>query len=81
VESGLKRIDEAHSTERRPGIEILTKDGFEPVNFSSGPQLGVPEIELVITNGASRRQDHFGGYLKNGPDLRVTLQFGECYLD
>jgi len=81
VESGLKRIDEAHSTERRPGIEILAKDRFEPVNFSSGPQLGVPEIKVIVANGAGGGQNHLGNYLENSPDVHVMLQFGKRWFD
>jgi len=80
VESGLKWTDEANSAERGPRIEIFAEDGSEPVNFSSSPQLCVPEIKLMVTS-ASGGEDHLGGYLKNCPDLRVTLQFGKCYLD
>src|ERR1700686_5369505 len=81
VESGLKWIDEANSADCGPRIEILAEDGSEPVNFGGSPQLCVPEIKLVITDTAGSGQDHLGGYLKNGPDLRVTLQFGKGYLD
>jgi hypothetical protein len=78
VESGLKWIDEAHAAEQGPGIEVFAENGSEPVHLGGGPQLSVPEIELVITNGAGGCQDHFSGYLKNGPDLGVMLQFDQC---
>jgi hypothetical protein len=78
VEPRLKWIDKAHSAERGPRVKILAEDGSQAVHFGDGPQLGIPEIELVVTNGASRRQDHFGGHLENGPDLRVALQFEQC---
>jgi len=69
VEAGFEWIDEAHAAEHGARIEVFSENGCEPINFGGGPQLGVPEIELVITNGASGGQDHFGGHLKNRPDL------------
>jgi hypothetical protein len=50
------------------------------MSFGGGPQLRIPEIELVIANSASGGQDHFGGHLKNSPDLDVALQFEQCCL-
>ncbi len=80
MEPRLKWIDKAHSAERGPRVKILAEDGSQTVHCGGGPQLGVPEIELMVTNGAGGCQDHFGGHLENGPDLGVALQFEQCCL-
>jgi hypothetical protein len=80
VEARLEGIHEADSAQHGSGIEILTENGSKPIHFGSRPQLCVPKIKLMITDGAGGGQDHLGCYVENGPNMRLMLQFVKCFL-